>query len=104
MPGGIAALASRPPGVPDPARSADPCHASGFFPVPLQGTQTFRCPRALMVPTPRQWGHASSSASASLDGAAILLPKVISSSFDALRDLAILEHWPIGFRRAMRKL
>jgi hypothetical protein len=39
-----------------------PYDAFGFFPVPLQGTQTFRCPRALIVPTPRQWGHASRSA------------------------------------------
>jgi hypothetical protein len=28
--------------------------AFGFLPVPLQGTQTLRCPRALMAPTPRQ--------------------------------------------------
>src|ERR1700686_5221232 len=33
-----------------------------------------------MVPTPRQWGHASLSACASLDGGTILFPKSISSS------------------------
>jgi hypothetical protein len=64
-------------------RSGRECRygAPGFFPVPLQGTQTLRCPRALMLPTPRQWGQASCSARASSDGAAIRFPKVISSSF-----------------------
>jgi hypothetical protein len=58
--------------------------APGFFPVPLQGTQTLRCPRALMLPTPRQWGQASCSARASSDGAVIRFPKVISFSFQRL--------------------
>jgi hypothetical protein len=60
--------------------------AFGFFPVPLQGTQTFRCPRALMLPAPRQWGHASCSARAFSEGGTIRFPKVISSSFNVWRD------------------
>lgn len=65
------------------ASCADPSDAFGFLPVPLQGTQTFRCPRALMAPTPRQRGHASSSACASLDGATVRFPKVMSFSLEA---------------------
>jgi hypothetical protein len=64
--------------------------ASGFLPVPLQGTQTFRCPRALTAPTPRQCGHASSAACSSLDSGAGLLPNSILPSSGSARVAAAI--------------